>query len=744
MKHLLLCLFISFLFSFELSAANNGKYNSEILGAIATPHAESYDLNRSKLVGNILKNALESYHYSNAKIDDKMSAKAFDQFIEMIDGNKQFFLKNEIEALQKYRNLFDDELVSGKIEVVDLALNLLTKRLHFIENYRKEFFKNPITFTEKEYIELDPKKRDFVKTEEEQKDLWRKLFKQSVLTRYLALIDEQNDNGKDKKKDALKDEPKKKEKKVKLTDDQIQTKARESISKKYEKLFSRLLKDNRDDYVENFFNSVTTVFDPHTNYLPPKRKEDFDIDISGSLEGIGAVLQEDDSYIKVVSIVPGGAAWRQKDLEVDDLILSVGQGKKDPVDLIDMKVDDAVRFIRGKKGTEVRLTVKKTDGSVKTIPIIRDVVEIGASFAKSSIIENKKLGIRTGYIYLPKFYRDFGNEGERNCSDDVRKEVEKLKKENVDGIILDLRNNGGGALEDARLMAGLFIEQGPIVQIRDHAGRLEVLRDSDSSVVYGGPLIIMTNMFSASASEIVAAALQDFGRAIVVGGEYSHGKGTVQAVLNLNQGPLLSMFGPSLGALKVTIQKFYRITGASTQYKGVTPDIFLPDQMSYSKSREKDLDNSLAWDEIARQPYTPWPKAKYELSVLKKRSEKRIEKDERLLKINKSVAYLIKRRDDTRFPLNLSDLKKQDEENKKLSEELKKGEQNKDLIISNYDDALQAGQKNRKGDDKKWAEDLKRRKDEWIEGLQKDAQLGETVFIMKDMIASQKGERLTP
>lgn len=734
---LLLC----FLLSFQLSAAEAKKASPSILGAIVTPQGDSYDTNRSKLVGNILKNALELSHYSNAKIDDKMSAKAFDQFIEMVDANKQFFYKSDIDALLKYRNVLDDEMVSGRIEIVDQVVNILTKRINLIENYRKDFFKNPITFTEKEYIELDPKKRDFVKNEDELKELWKKIFKQSVLTRYMTLVDEQNDEGKDKKKDQ-KIDIKKKEKKKKLTDAEMLVKARESIAKKYEKFFSRLLKDNRDDYVENFFNSITSVFDPHTNYLPPKRKEDFDIDISGSLEGIGAVLQEEDSYIKVVSIVPGGAAWRQKDLEVGDLILSVGQGEAEPIDMIDMKVDDAVRYIRGKKGTEVRLTVKKSDNTVKTIPITRDVVEIAASFAKSSVVENKKLGVRIGYIYLPKFYRDFGNEGERNCSDDVRKEVEKLKKENVDGIILDLRNNGGGALEDARQMAGLFIEQGPIVQIRDHVGNVEVLRDTDSSIIYGGPLVVMTNMFSASASEIVAAAMQDYGRAVIVGGEYSHGKGTVQAVINLNQGPLLSMFGPSLGALKVTIQKFYRITGASTQYKGVTPDIFLPDPMSYTKSREKDLDYSLAWDEIARQSYTPWPKPKYDLGVLKKRSEKRVEKDERLQKISKSVAYLTKRRDDTRFPLNLDDLRKQDDENKKFSEELKKGEQNRDIVVTHYDDALKVSHKIRKGDEKKWSEDLKQRKEEWVEGLQKDSQLGETLFIMKDMISSQRGEAL--
>ncbi|MEI8348455.1 MAG: carboxy terminal-processing peptidase, partial [Pseudomonadota bacterium] len=462
----------------------------------------------------------------------------------------------------------------------------------------------------------------------------------------------------------------------KLTDDELWQKARDAISKKYQRFFSRLMKEEYDDYLENFFNAITTVYDPHTNYLPPKRKEDFEIDISGSLEGIGAVLQEEESYIKVVKIVPGGAAWRQKELEMGDLILSVTQQDGETVDLIDMRVDDAVRYIRGKKGTEVRLQVKKVDGTIKTIPIVRDVVEVGESYAKSSIIQHKNSAVKIGYIYLPKFYRDFEDGNQRNCTDDVYKEVERLKKENVDGIILDLRNNGGGSLEDARQMTGLFIKDGPVVQVKDGQGKIDLLMDNDKSIIYSGPMVVLVNRFSASASEIVAGALQDYKRAIILGGEFTHGKGTVQAVVGLNQGPILSMLGPVIGALKVTIQKFYRVTGASTQYKGITPDIIIPDPLAYLKSRERDIDYSLPWDEINKLKYNVFDGPPYDMKLLKSRADQRMAKDTAEQKIIKSVKYLAKRQDETKVSLSIEQLRKENEQNKKLAEELKQEQVN--------------------------------------------------------------------
>ena len=618
---------------------------------------ESKSSDHAKIIGSILKSALETYHFKKLKVNDELSKNAFQEYIKKIDYGKQFLLAKDVEELRKnYETKLDDYLTAGQNPLVSDSLKLISNQVRKLDQYRSEVFASPLNVMTNDVIELNPEKRNFCQTEEELKALWRKIFTQSVLGRYFSLRDEQEDQGKDKKtnkvlsqlrfdeeeidkKEAAKTEnPKDKNKKVKkLSDQELLVKAQEAIAKKYEKLFHRLLKDNQDDYLENFYNSITGVFDPHTAYLAEKKKEDFDIDISGSLEGIGAVLQEDGPHIKVVKIVPGGAAWRQKELEMDDLILMVSQGKGDPVDLYDMRVDEAVRYIRGKKGTEVRLHVKKVDGSRKIVRIVRDVVQVGESFAKSSVIYKKSANKKIGYIKLPKFYRDFSN-GERTCTDDVKKELKLFQEQKVDGVILDLRNNGGGALEDARGITGLFIEKGPVVQVKNHTGEVNVLQDDDSEVAYSGPLVVLINRFSASASEIVAGALQDYGRAVVVGGEFSHGKGTVQAVVPLGQGPLLSMLGSNLGALKVTIQIFYRVTGNSTQFKGITPDIIIPDPLGYVDKREKDLDYAIGWDQIPAQKFQLFSKS-YPLDKLKIQSEQRIKNDKRIQKIVETLNY---------------------------------------------------------------------------------------------------------
>ncbi len=474
------------------------------------------------------------------------------------------------------------------------------------------------------------------------------------------------------------------------------------------------------------------------------KKEDFDIEMSGSLEGIGAVLQEDPPYIKVVEIVPGGAAWRQKELEVDDVILAVAQGEGEAIDLVDMRVGNAVRYIRGKKGTEVRLTVKKTDGSRKVIRIIREVVETGASFAKSSILTSKKLGHRVGYIQLPKFYRDFDKADGRNCTDDVKKELVSLKNKNVSAVILDLRNNGGGSLGDANNMSGLFIKSGPIVQVRDSMGKTEVLEDSDPDVVYDGPLVVMVNRLSASASEILAGAMQDYKRAIIVGSEFTHGKGTVQVIFELNRGTILNMMGPTLGALKITLQKFYRVTGASTQFKGVTPDLFLPDIFSFDKNREQDLDNALPWDEVKGLNFTAWHDFPYQVTALKARSNDRVNQNAKFKTILENIKTLKEKREDTSLTLNLQQYLKEQEENKSFVQKMKDSEKNLDIMVTDFETALKFDESNskKKADADLWKKDFEKRKSEWIEGLQKDVDIEETLNIIDDMLRMKKGVAL--
>lgn len=701
---------------------------------------------KEKKVGFYIKNYLQTYHFRDMKIDDNVSQKAFAEYLKRVDYSKQFLTKDDVKKLRKHEFKMDDQLESAELKLIDQTMPILEKRVKEADKLREKIFKKQFTFKGKEKLELDPEKRDWVKDQKEWEARWTMIFKHSVLNRYMSYIDEQEDLKKEKKNKKSKKKEKKDKKKIEvLTDAQMRKKSHEAISKKFKLYFSRILKDDRVDFYEKFVNSIATIYDPHTTYFPPKKKEDFDIDISGQLEGIGAVLQEDGAYIKVVRIVPGGAAWRQKGLEVDDVILLVGEGKGgEPVDLVDMRVDDAVRYIRGKKGTVVSLTVKKVDGTRKTINIERDVVQVGASYVKSSVIKMKGSKKKYGYIMLPKFYRSFNDSDGINCTDDVRDELVYLKKQKVDGIILDLRNNGGGALEDARLMTGLFIKDGPVVQTKNYSDQIDVLKDTDTSITYDGPLIVMTNRFSASASEILAGAIKDYGRGLVVGGANSHGKGTVQAVLPVGPGALRGLLQEKLGALKVTIQQFYRVNGKSTQYKGVVPDIILPDPMGYTESREQDLDYSLPWSKVGSLKYDKWTKHNLNnIDILKQRSSFRVKESPKFKKIIDSVDFLNKRRGDTVVTLNLADQKKEAEENKKVTEKLKLDEQNKNILVSHFEHSLRKHENVRAEDEKQWKKDFAQRKEEWIEGIRKDVLLEETLSIMTDFLGHISGTNLS-
>lgn len=743
-------------------------FHSSLAISSSADNLDKPNQKRDKLLGNLIKNALETYHYRDAKVNLELSKQAFDEFLKRLDFRKQFLHQSDIKILEKHREQMANQLVSGNHLLIQEAMKIMSNRLSEAEAFRKKSFKKSFSFESDGSLELDPEKRDWPKNKKEFEAYWRALFKYDVVNRFIALrrgedsstlISAEGDSGpgldqegvtsapdgaKQKKSDEVKDSEKVAEVPAK-SDEELKKEAIEAISKKYERIFSRLSEDKFGDYLERFVNSISLIFDPHTSYLPPQRREDFDIDISGSLEGIGAVLQEDGDFIKVVQVVPGGPAWRQQKLEVDDVILWVSQAdeeKQEQVELVGMRVGDAVRHIRGPKGSTVNLMVRKPDGTQKLIPIERDVIQVGATYARSSILEHEDLDAKIGYIHLPKFYRDFGN-GDRNCTDDVRRELNRLKSQEVDAVVLDLRNNGGGALEDARQMSGLFINEGPIVQIRDHRGNIDVLRDTSKEVVYDGPLVVLINRFSASASEILAGALQDYGRAIVIGGEYTHGKGTVQAVLDLNRNPIANIFsGGNFGALKVTIQKFYRVTGGSTQFKGITPDIILPDPFGYTRSREQDLDYALPWESVEPLQFKPWTKGAYNVSLLQERSEKRVKRDDRFEKIRNSVAYFTERRNDTLVSLNKAKNIKRDEENRKITEKFRLDEKNEKIKVSFYEPSLRENSNIREEDMEQWKEDLKLRADEWIGELQKDPTIEEAIFIVDDMIRINRGKKL--
>jgi carboxyl-terminal processing protease len=436
-------------------------------------------------------------------------------------------------------------------------------------------------------------------------------------------------------------------------------------------------------------------------------------------------LREDNSYIKVERIVPGSASWKTKEVEAEDVILKVAQGKEEPVDVVDMSLRDAVKLIRGKKGSEVRLTIKKPNGLIKVVPIIRDVVEIEESYVKGTVLELAPNNTKIGYINIPKFYRDFNDRAGRNVTDDTRKEIERLNKEGVEGLIVDLRNNGGGALEDARMISGLFIEKGPIVQVKANAGTPDILADTDPKVDFQKPTVILINRFAASASEIVAAALQDYGRAIIVGGEFSHGKGTVQAVVDLDGyvSPMAKSYSP-LGALKITIQKFYRVNGSSTQYKGVTPDIILPDQFSHLESGEKFLDYSIPWGEVKPVKYDKW-KQKYDIKKLRASSQERVKKNDKFKHLLDSIKWYKEQKDRTKRSLVAADFEKDRKSIREMTDVFKKEEENKSLVVKDLSPNAK---------DKAQMEKF----EDFSKTLKKDAVIEESIMILGDMIKTTK------
>ncbi len=609
---------------------------------------DEFDTNRARLLGHILQQQLSSKHYSEKATDDELSRSAFELYLNQLDFQKRFLLQSDVARLQEYRTEIDDAIRRGRLSLPQTGLEILNRRIAELQKLVEELLAEEIAVDVDESIETDPEKLEFVKTTSELRERWRKLLKFQILSRYIGLREDEvgvDEQGTLKPVEAEQHE-------------QLLEQAQERVAKTNLNLFERMLQETPQDHYDRYLNAIARAYDPHTSYLPPTSKEDFDIQMSGSLEGIGATLREEDGFIKVVRVIPGSAASKQGQLAADDIILKVAQGEEEAVDITDTRIRDAVALIRGKKGTEVRLTVKKPDGRRLIIPIVRDVVEIEETFVKGTAIEDEQSGKTFGYIKVPSFYRDYSGKTDRNCTDDLREELRQLRQKNIAGLILDLRNNGGGSLADAVSVTGLFIDTGPVVQIRNSAGKKRILRDEDDGVEYSGPMIVLVNRFSASASEILAGALQDYGRALIVGDEHTHGKGTVQALLDLDRYAGLrgmKKYMP-LGAVKVTIQKFYRISGESTQEKGVTPDIVLPSRLDGLESGEKYLDNALPWDQIAAVDYRHWNNAAAQVGQLRQRSNTRIQRDEDFQEIISAADEAQQRREQSRQSLRLEQM----------------------------------------------------------------------------------------
>ena len=604
------------------------------------------DPEKDKLIIYVLKNILTRGHYVQKDLNDNFSEHVYNEFINSLDPSKRYFTQEDLKEFSQFKYEIDNQLKNSKIDFYKLVYGRFLEKIKAAKLTYKTLLQEPFNYNKKEEIDIDYEKIPFAKNENELLDFWRKQLKLQIVSRVQEAEEQQKEKLKEDKKTKIK------------SFSTLESEARKEVLKNMEDLYVRIEELENSDWYSTFLNSVVSGFDPHTTYMSPRIKSRFDQDMSGKLEGIGARLQKEGIYTKIVELISGGPAWKQGDLEPGDIILKVAQGDGEPLEIVGMRLDDAITFIKGKKGTEVRLTVKKKlDGSTKVIPITRDIVELEETFVKSSIVE--KNGKKYGVINLPKFYIDFQDVKKRNAASDMKLEIERLKSENVEGLIVDLRNNGGGSLKTVIDIGGLFIDQGPIVQVKYRGEDAIIKNDTDSKTHWSGPLVVMVNEMSASASEIFAAAMQDYGRGVIIGGKQTYGKGTVQNVLPLNY--YVKKYPDDLGALKMTIQKFYRINGGSTQIEGVYSDIAMPDRFSYMEFGERDLDGALPWDKVQQAKYSKTNS--YEnFNEVVTNSKNRINNDKKFISINEYAKWLKQNQDDNTYSLNYDNYKKETEE----------------------------------------------------------------------------------
>lgn len=689
------------------------------LGASFTLNNPPVETVKETLMLKTMMDGFRNYHYNPLEINDEFSENLHKSFLERMDSRKRFFVKDDIKQLEQYKNTLDESIDEVNYDFFNMSVILLDAGIQRAKGYYEKALDSDFDFEKVGNIELDGEKRSYAATYKEQEQRWYDIMKYELLVRLNNKIEKQKEELEKENKD-----PEFKEK----TEAEMLEDSKEEIKKIFDKWFARLEKSKRQDRLDDYLNSIAGLYDPHTNYYAPIEKENFDISMSGKLEGIGARLQSDGEETKVTEIVTGGPAWKEGSLKANDIIIKVAQGKEVPVDVTGMNINDVVSYIRGKKGTEVNLTVKDAEGKEKIITIIRDVVIMEEGYAKSLILNYKKEGVKNiGYILLPRFYADFRDVKGRQCANDVAREIQKLKNDGVENIILDLRNNGGGSLRDVVNMSGLFIEEGPIVQVKARNFKPKVLEDEDDRVLFSGNLIIMVNQFSASASEILAAAMQDYNRAVIVGSSSTFGKGTVQRFVDLDEMVRGEKSQKPLGEVKMTIQKFYRINGGSTQLKGVVPDIILPDNFQEIQVGEKEYDYAMEWTQIEPVKYSQDVRQVKNMDKLKSNSKKRVSLNETFQMITENAARLKAAKEDTEESLNLGEYQV---ERKKERNVAKKFENIMEDDIEGLEVLnLKGDLDGMKGDESKEA-----RNEKWVKNVHKDIYIQEALMIMKDMM----------
>jgi len=658
--------------------------------------------------------ALEQLHFQPKDFNDEFSKDVYTAYLNRIDPLKRFFLKSDIEEFKKFETKIDDELKAYDITFFNITNERLVKRMAEAKTYYKDILNEPFDFNIDEDFDTDYENHNYVKNKKKLKNRWRQLLKFSTISNYDELITDQE-------KDTVVVEGE--EPKVKKTLAEIEAEARGETLKNLDVYYTDYVEDlQRKDWFAMYINTIVEEFDPHTTYFAPTDKDRFDQQMSGKLEGIGARLQKRMDHTKIVELISGGPAWRGQEVDVGDIILKVRQEKETmPVSIVGMRIDDAIKLIKGPKGTNVYLTMKKVDGTIEEIKITRDIVELEETYAKSStVLKNDK---KYGIINLPKFYIDFEDYKNRNAASDIKQEIERLKAEGMEGLVLDLRNNGGGSLKTVVDIAGLFIKDGPIVQVRSTNEPKEVLEDTDDSIIWDGPLVIMVNELSASASEILAAAMQDYKRAIIIGSKQTYGKGTVQNVLDLNRMVRNSSHG-DLGAIKITRQKFYRINGGSTQLEGVKSDVVVPDRYSFVDIGERDQENPLAWDKIDAVKYDYWS-SYFDYDTTISNSKARMENNEQLKLIEENAKWIKTQMDENIYSLNYKKYKAElnaDQEKAKEFDAISDYKTNLSFESLPYETSL-------------FEKDtvLKEKRVRWHESLSQDVYMEEALNVLDDL-----------
>lgn len=664
---------------------------------------------KDRLLIELISHVIQRGHYDVKSLNDDMSEQIFHTYLESLDGQKRYFLQSDYREFSKYMYQIDDQIRELDLTFFDLTYKRLVLRMSEVESMYSSILSRPFDFDKEEEFDTDYDEQIYPLSQKARSEKWRKQLKLSTLSVLYDKVQEEENN--DETTPAY----------LSSSWMDLEAEARTTTRENMEDFFDLMNELERKDWFDVYINSFVLQFDPHTNYFNPDDKDRFDMSMSGKFEGIGARLSKRNQAIKVVDIIVGGPLWRDQLMEVGDEIQLVRQEDGDAVDIRAMRLDDAIKLIKGPKGSMVYLTVKKVDGNIETIPVKRDLVVLEESYARSTVINRQDQ--KYGLIHLPKFYVDFKSYKERNAAHDVEQEVINLKEAGVGGLIIDLRNNGGGSLQTVVDIAGLFIDEGPIVQVKSTVSKTEVLRDRDGKTLWNGPMVILVNELSASASEILAAAMQDYERAIVIGSEQTFGKGTVQNVVDLNRFLSNSTYG-NLGALKITTDKFYRINGGSTQLEGVKSDVITPDRYRYVDVGERDEDNPMRWDRISPLVYTKWNGYLNYDDVIEQ-SQDRVNDHPIFNLVDQDAKWIEQRQNDNTIALNYQEYVSKIESDRAYADQFDAVEE----YDNNLDFTISPADQKRISEDDIFLE----KRERWFSNLSKDFYVEEAVNILQDL-----------